>query len=125
MDRRIIAVLIAAVLATMGCAAAGPGEPVVASVAPGEVVVIEMDDMVYRPQRLEVPAGEPVTVRLENHGGIVHDLVFDDGWDSGEVVPGGGITVEIGPFEADTVGWCSVPGHRDAGMELEIVVRDP
>jgi uncharacterized cupredoxin-like copper-binding protein len=54
---------------------------------------------------------------------IVHDLVFEDGWQSGQVRPGDAITVELDPQTASSVAWCSVPGHRDAGMELEVVVR--
>lgn len=120
--RRLALLSPLAVLLFAGCVTEDRFETVTASAVDGEAVVIELDDMLYRPDRLEVPAGEPVTVVLENHGGIVHDLVFEDGWESGEVPPGQAATVEIGPFDTATVGWCSVPGHRDAGMELEIVV---
>ena len=120
--RRLAPLLPLAMLLIAGCVTEDRFETATASAVDGNAVVIEMDDMLYRPDRLEVPAGEPVTIVLENHGGIVHDLVFEDGWASGEVPPGQAATVAFGPFVTGTVGWCSVPGHRDAGMELEIVV---
>lgn len=48
-----------------------------------------------------------------------------DGWDSGTVRPGEAVTVTLEPRSASIVTWCSVPGHRSAGMELEVVVVGP
>ncbi len=121
MGRRGTLALVAALMA-LGCAA----EPDPASTTSGDAgLVVEMDDIFFSPSRIEVPAGDAVTVRLTNVGGIVHDLVLDDGWMSGDVTPGASTTVELGPFDESTTGWCSIPGHRDAGMELEIVVTAP
>ncbi len=83
--------------------------------------MLVMHDIRYAPDRLEVARGEVVRLLLTNDGGIVHDLVLED-WESGEVRPGRSAVVEVGPFEDRVVAWCSVPGHRAAGMELEIVV---
>ncbi len=107
--------LLAAV--TMACAAA-PAE-IAAAVEDVDVVVV-MEDIYFEPDRIEVAAGEPIEVLLVNEGGIVHDLVTDD-WESGEIRPGrtGVVTAS---FSESVVAWCSIPGHRDAGMELEIVV---
>lgn len=87
-------------------------------------VTIVADDLDYSPERLEIPAGETLQLHLRNDGAIVHDLVFEDGWESGAVRPGETITVELDPQVASGLAWCSVPGHRDAGMELEVVVRE-
>lgn len=102
------------------CAAA----PAPAAAPQDADVVIVAHDLVYTPERLEIPAGEPVRLHLRNDGAIVHDLVFEDGWESGLVRPGDSITVELGPQAVSSVAWCSVPGHRDAGMELDVVVRE-
>lgn len=83
--------------------------------------VVVLADIRYEPERLEVPRGQAVRLLLTNDGGIVHDLVLD-GWESGEIRPGRSAVVELGPFEENVIAWCSVPGHRAAGMELEIVV---
>lgn len=87
-------------------------------------VAIVADDLLYAPERIEIPAGEPLELHLRNDGAIVHDLVFADGWESGPVRPGESITVELDPQVASSVAWCSVPGHRDAGMELKVVVHN-
>lgn len=102
------------------CAAA----PAPAAAPQDADVVIVAHDLVYAPERLEIPGGEPVRLHLRNDGAIVHDLVFEDGWESGLVRPGDAITVELGPQTMSSVAWCSIPGHRDAGMELEVVVRE-
>lgn len=85
-------------------------------------ITVVMDDMFFEPDSIEVPAGETVTVELVNEGSIEHNLVFDESAESDPVPAGETRTMEIGPFDSDTVGWCSVPGHRDAGMELEVTV---
>jgi len=102
-----------------GCVAA----PAPVTSAQDADMIIVADDFVFVPQRLEIPAGEPVQLHLRNDGAIVHDLVFQDGWESGLVRPGEAITVELDPQAVSSVAWCSVPGHRAAGMELKVVVR--
>jgi nitrite reductase (NO-forming) len=105
---------------TAGCVA----EPLDAALPDDADVLVVAEDIFFAPDRIEVPAGEVVRLHLRNDGGIVHDLVLDDGWESGDVLPGQGATFELGPRTTSTVAWCSIPGHRDAGMELEIVVTD-
>ena len=103
-----------------GCVAA----PLDAAVPDDVDVQVVAEDIYFEPDRIEVLPGEVLTLHLRNEGGIVHDLVLEDGWESGDVDPGSAITVEFGPFSASTVAWCSIPGHRDAGMELQVVVVD-
>lgn len=85
-------------------------------------ITVTMGDMFYEPDSIEVPAGETVTIELVNEGSIEHDLVFDEDAEPDTLPAGESRTMEIGPFESDTVGWCTVAGHRDAGMELEVTV---
>ncbi|MEX2548712.1 MAG: cupredoxin domain-containing protein [Nitriliruptoraceae bacterium] len=105
-------------LVTLGCVA----EPAAIQVPDDADIVLVADDLFYEPDRIEVPAGEPISLHLRNDGGIVHDLVLDTGWSSGEVRPGEAVTVTMGPLASSTTAWCSVPGHRDAGMELDVLV---
>lgn len=114
---------VSAVLGGMLLLACSADAPVQPEVADDVDAVIILDDIVFVPERMEVPEGEVLTVRLRNDGGIVHDLVTDE-WQSEMVQPGRAVDMEIGPFSETTIAWCSVPGHRDAGMELEIVVVD-
>jgi uncharacterized cupredoxin-like copper-binding protein len=120
MFKRLFTVVAAASALLLTACTAAPA-PAAAPQDADDVIVF--DDFDYAPQRLEVAAGEPLRVHLRNDGAIVHDLVFEDGWQSGQVRPGDAITVELEPQTASSVAWCSVPGHRDAGMELEVVVR--
>jgi len=106
-------------LAGLGCVA----EPAALGLPDGADVIVVADDLSYAPERIEVVAGEPIELHLRNDGGIVHDLVFGSGGETGEVRPGEAVTVTLGPLDASTTAWCSIPGHRDAGMELEVVVR--
>ncbi len=112
--------LLASSLALMGCVA---GSTTTGSPSDADVLVIA-EDVYYEPEAIEVRAGETVRLELRNEGGIVHDLVLEDGWESGHVQPGGSITVDLGPLTASTTAWCSIPGHRDAGMELRIELVD-
>src|SRR6185436_2711848 len=74
---------------------------------------------------LRVNVGDVVQVSLVNNDGIEHDVVFPDfkaGTDRVNRKGASSVTV----FRADKAGeleyFCSLPGHRQAGMEGKIVV---
>jgi len=72
----------------------------------------------FDPADLAVPADTAVTIVLANEGAVEHDLVIEE---TGEMVvhvgPGetgeGQVTLPTGTYTF----YCSIPGHREAGME--------
>lgn len=117
---RIRLFLLGGAAATLTACVAAPLATVAADGEADATVVAT--DMRFSPGVLEVVAREPTVLRFENAGGSVHDLVLDTGWESGEVKPGQTVDVVMDPLTYPTVAWCSVPGHRAAGMELEVRV---
>jgi plastocyanin len=80
------------------------------------------EGLAFDPDRIELPAGRPVNVALRP-ADTPHDLVVDEidfhlTADREETVIGGLVFDEPGTY----VGYCSLEGHREAGMELEFVV---
>ncbi len=74
---------------------------------------------------LRVNDGDVVQISLVNNDGIEHDVIFPEfkaGTDRVNRKGASSVTV----FRADTAGeyayFCSLPGHRQAGMEGELVV---
>jgi mono/diheme cytochrome c family protein len=64
-----------------------------------------------------------ITVKMANKSGTPHDIVID-GKGKGQIVQNGGVS----QFQADfTAGsytfYCSVPGHRQAGMQGKLTVK--
>jgi plastocyanin len=87
-----------------------------------EELAVTADALAFEPARIELAAGEPINVELTSRD-TFHDLVVDEvgfhlGADVGQTVTGGLVLDEPGTY----VGYCSVPGHRSGGMELEFVV---
>ena len=75
--------------------------------------------------KLQVAEGAVVQITLINGDGALHDVVFPDfGAASEQVVAKGSSSTTV--FKADKTGqffyFCSVPGHRQAGMEGQLVV---
>jgi plastocyanin len=95
----------------------------------GSTVEFEADpsgELAYTTDSASAGAGE-VTIDFKNPQGLTHDVVIED--ESGEDV---GATELIGEGEtSETVNlkpgrytfYCSVPGHREAGMEGTLTVE--
>jgi nitrite reductase (NO-forming) len=68
------------------------------------------------PPRVEIPADRPISLRLRNIGGLEHDWSVDALTFSPNVRAGQEAVVELvaptGIYEV----YCSLPGHREAGM---------
>jgi plastocyanin len=77
-------------------------------------------ELAYEEDSVSAPAG-PVTIEFDNPASIGHDVVVED--DAGNElartdVISGDMTTAEGEFEAgEYTFYCSVPGHREAGME--------
>ena len=95
-------------------AAAATGEPV--------TFEIELGDLFVRPSSIDVPAGAEVIVNVTNHGAMPHDLKLDGRTGTEMIPPGGHVTARLGVVSDSTQAWCTVPGHKEAGMVLDINV---
>jgi nitrite reductase (NO-forming) len=124
MKFRHLAVLAVLVLGLAAC----NGDGAELETAPvGEEGTVEIDvsmiDIDFVPASASVPSGATLVVNLTNDGAIEHDFELDDGSGSGMMQPGDAQTIEIGPFTESTTAYCTVPGHREAGMEFDINVN--
>jgi len=83
---------------------------------------VELGDMYVEPSSIDVPAGTTLVLTVTNAGQMPHDLKLG-GEDGTELLdPGASEEVTLGPIDATTQAWCTVPGHKEAGMVLDIVV---
>src|SRR5690606_9990396 len=73
------------------------------------------------PDVIEVPVGDRLVVELVNTDDDVHDLVLDNGARSGRLSAGESAEIDLGVVGRDVEGWCSVAGHRQMGMTLDVV----
>jgi uncharacterized cupredoxin-like copper-binding protein len=120
----VVPVLVAtAVLSVAGCGDGDDGEAlssVGGPTSPGlEVVATEM---AYDPDAVAVEAGQ-VPVTLQNGGTILHDLRVEDQPFILEAVAGETVTGQLELEAGSYAFFCSLPGHREAGMEGVLEVR--
>lgn len=147
-----LAVLSALALATAACGGGGSSPPAgggppttptaagaLATATPEQTVALLMRDISYDRERLQIAAGQVVEIQLQNGGALEHDFTI-------ERLPGAVSAVGLGrPDRFDVhvslrggqdarlrlrvdepgeyVFYCTVPGHRSAGMEGILVVE--
>lgn len=136
--RRIagIAALVFTPLALAACADDGPGAAAAgnaaglaaprsaATTASVEQVVVdvELGDIWVRPSSVEVPEGATLVLNVSNVGVMPHDLKLGGTEGTAMLNPGDSETVTFGPFTESAEAWCTVVGHKEAGMKMDIVV---
>lgn len=85
-------------------------------------VQVEARGMRFHPASISVPAGDRLVVDLVNSDPAdVHDLLLL-GQRTPRLNPGGRATLDIGVVGAATQGWCTIVGHRQMGMTLDVAV---
>ena len=113
-----------------------------------KAITLELTDFAFGPSSVTIPAGQPVKITLENKGLVEHDFVIEkidasmeSMQDNGSemhhmeggaseaavhaaVQAGGTSTLEITVAKPGTYQFfCSVPGHKEAGMIGELIVK--
>lgn len=80
-------------------------------------VTISATEFKFDPGSFTVPADTPTTVTLSNEGVVEHDITIDDADVVIYAAAGKSEQGEVTLPAGEHVFYCSIPGHRDAGME--------
>ena len=132
--RRALVAITLAVVAALGVAACGGnsssgedgmgGHEGNAPVHAGaREITMDATSFSFSPSEITMRSGEEVTIMMHSSGAF-HDLTVQG---KGHVVGAGAGKTAKGGLRIDKPGtykfWCTVPGHRSAGMEGTIVVQ--
>ncbi|AVV47907.1 nitrite reductase [Streptomyces sp. P3] len=117
----VLAVLVANSGGDTGSEASGAGAHGAGS-GITHTVAVTLADMRIRPARIEVTAGTALKLKITNTDTQRHDLRVEDGPTTPMLAHGQTRTLELGPVTENREAWCTLPGHRAAGMTMDIVV---
>ncbi len=101
--------------------AAGDGP---AGTAVTRTVAVTLEDMNVSPARIEVAAGTALRLEVTNTDSRRHDLKVDGGPATPMLGTGQSHTLDVGRISEDRTAYCTLPGHRAAGMTLDIDVGE-
>ena len=108
-------------LATVGQAAQSK-EPAVAENGTLEIPADPSGQLLYTYAEAEAPPGQ-LKVTMPNESTVDHNIVID-GKGEGEIVGNGGTSEFSANFTPGTYTfYCSVPGHKDGGMQGKLTVK--
>lgn len=118
----LLAVLVGVSAERIGAAStvAVPGTGDVVPTGDTTTVSVTADGMRFHPDRITVPAGDRLVIELTNRDRRRHDLVLSTGARTDVLGPGRTASLDVGVVGGTVEGWCSLPGHRQAGMTLTI-----
>lgn len=145
----LVLIFILATFLLAGCSSAD--SPTATATAEPELITLVATDIAFDKTNLEVEAGRPVRITLDNQGVLEHDFSIQEIPTSGEILEGSSETddhdmghvtespdvhvaamtgnshaVEFTPAEAGEYEYyCTVSGHREAGMVGTLTVREP
>jgi len=116
----LVPMLLIGALTLAGCDGSEPD----AESAEGPVEVVGTDGLAFDPAELTVGSGE-VTIELTSEPAAPHTFTIEELGDVEVVAADGGETatgtVELEP--GTYTYYCSIPGHREAGMEGTLTVE--
>ena len=119
----LVALVVAASLGLGGAAAGAGTADTVTPTGRTRTVDVSANGMAFSPSAVTVPLGDRLVIRLTNRDRTTtHDLVLTSGHRTPRLAPGGAATVDAGVVTGPFEGWCSVVGHRQMGMVLQVMV---
>jgi plastocyanin len=87
-------------------------------------MTVEMIDINFNPKELTIPANTDVTINLVNKGVTAHNFNIDQlNVHSGDYSAGQTGTVTINAAPGTYEYYCSIPGHKEAGMVGTLTVQ--
>lgn len=85
-------------------------------------VSVQLGDLFVKPSKITLAAGTRLTLKVTNNGAMQHDLKLNGTTGTKLLAPGASQTVSLGAMKTSAQAWCTVPGHKAAGMVVSIAV---
>ncbi|MEY9214955.1 multicopper oxidase domain-containing protein [Thermobifida halotolerans] len=122
----VVGTALGAALSAVAIGVAGSGlgpatetEPVAAT-GGTRTVEVSLGNMTIDPGVVSVDIGEELVLRVRNDDVQAHDLYLDNGARTPMLDPGQSAVLEVGVVTGPMEGWCTVMGHRAAGMDMRV-----
>jgi len=120
----VLALVIGFVGVFTGSSGAAPGETATTLGGPAQTFTIELGDLFVKPSMIDVTPGTPIRLTVKNTStAMAHDLKLDGTNGTGLLEPGKSQTIDLPALTESKQAWCTVPGHKAAGMVLDIMVK--
>ncbi|WP_396445024.1 cupredoxin domain-containing protein, partial [Actinomadura sp.] len=84
------------------------------------VVEVSLVNMRISPETIEAAPGTRLVLRVTNKDAMQHDLRLESGQATPMLGKGESATLTVPSVTGTIDGWCTVPGHRAAGMTMQI-----
>jgi plastocyanin len=100
------------------------GSPAAEGAAAATSITIDLVDIAFEPNEITIPANTDVTITLNAQGVAGHDFTIDElGIHSSNLTQGQTETITINAAPGTYTFYCSVPGHKEAGMIGTLTVQ--
>jgi nitrite reductase (NO-forming) len=86
-------------------------------------LTVSMNEMFFQPDRIEIAADTDVPVLLANQGVTLHNFTVNDTDISVDVEPGATAELVLNLPAGKYRVLCDEPGHKQAGMTAQLVVK--
>lgn len=117
-----IVLLVAAVLVVKAHRSADDHAAIAVTGGGVRTVSVRLVDLDVVPDQITVTRGTQLILDVTNEGGMRHDLAFPNGPATAMLDSGGRQRLDLGVLNDSRTGWCTVPGHKEAGMTLSIQI---
>jgi nitrite reductase (NO-forming) len=87
-----------------------------------QTVEVTLGDLFIEPSSVTIAPHTRLKVAVHNTGAMQHDFKLRGDTGTKLLDPGASQTVDLGVIDASTQAWCTVPGHKAAGMVFDIEV---
>jgi nitrite reductase (NO-forming) len=113
----VMALIAAAVAVFVG---RGDGPSAIAVGGGTQTVDVQLADMRIVPSLITVPAGTRLVLQVTDTDTMRHDLYIDGHGKTPLLAHGDRARLDLGTITHPLQGWCTVPGHKAAGMTMTI-----
>ena len=122
----VVGVVLAVVALMVGTLVGRGDNHVTAGTTSGGIrtIAVRMAGMRFSPSTISVIAGTRVVLQVTNADDMSHDLHIDGGPTTPMLAPGQQARLDLGTITHALQGWCTVPGHKAAGMTISIGVTN-
>lgn len=120
---RLIALIIGVAFTATACGGDGTPTPTTEDHSEHEVT-LNATEFAFDPSQVEVDAGQPIKITLINGGVVEHDFAVEGMTMNFPVAqPGQTVDHTVTFTPGSYVFYCTIAGHREAGMEGTLVAR--